>query len=262
MPDIGALAVESSQPAQSQDSQSPIPNVIPRIPTNWKTPARQSPYWEPYEYGKWLASESKWKNRVGRGWVAKKVLGRGGFGIVGHWEYVGPDRDFKPLKDVVVKQATTLRAGGTKGPGLIEEGEFLQSFLSARTKHIVRIYRRVYRDLGAGTLSQDPAAEVHRMFLEFCPGGDLHDVWHKKKTAGELPFSEVQLWMIFHCLARALLVMHCGGENPHGNTNPRSKGEICHFDLKPGNSNSSYPFSDCDMLIGACSSPRWSTYHR
>ena len=31
----------------------------------------------------WLASETDWRDRVGKGWVAKKVLGKGGYGIVG-----------------------------------------------------------------------------------------------------------------------------------------------------------------------------------
>lgn len=33
----------------------------------------------------WLLTEKHWKNRVGKYWKAKKVLGIGGQGIVGHW---------------------------------------------------------------------------------------------------------------------------------------------------------------------------------
>ena len=49
-----------------------------------------------------------------------------------------------------------------------------------------------------------------------------------------LLFSEVELWMIFHCLARALLVMHSGSEDIR-TANRWDKKEICHFDLKPQN---------------------------
>lgn len=47
----------------------------------------------------WLDSEQHWRHRVGKGWVAKRVLGRGSFGIVGHWKYEGADRDQKRLVD-------------------------------------------------------------------------------------------------------------------------------------------------------------------
>jgi hypothetical protein len=57
----------------------------------------------------WLASEKKWKHRIGKGWRGKRVLGMGGQGIVGHWTYEGPDRDRKTVKDIAVKQA--LRYG-------------------------------------------------------------------------------------------------------------------------------------------------------
>ena len=242
MPDIAALTFGNQQPAQPQNPPNPpnpVPNSAPQLSQDWKTPARQIPQGEPYEYTKWLGSESRWKDRVGKGWVANKVLGQGGYGIVGHWEYKGPDRDSKPLKDVVVKQATTWRLGGRKSEGLDEEADFLQTFLTSRTQHIVRIYRRIYKDIGAGTVKPDPTHEVHRIFLEFCPGGDLANFFNKKKRDAQLPLSEIELWMIFHCLARALLVIHSGSENS-GKNQPRwSRKEICHFDLKPQNSNSS-----------------------
>jgi hypothetical protein len=58
---------------------------------------------------KWLASEKNWKNRIGKGWKGKRILGRGGQGIVGHWRYEDADRDTKIVKDIAVKQG--LRAG-------------------------------------------------------------------------------------------------------------------------------------------------------
>jgi hypothetical protein len=60
-------------------------------------------------YSQWLASEKYWQFRIGKGWKGKKVMGRGGQGIVGHWRYEGADRDQKTVKDIAVKQA--LRSG-------------------------------------------------------------------------------------------------------------------------------------------------------
>lgn len=40
---------------------------------------------DPMEGIAWLETEPRWKNGVGKDWAAKKVLGRGGQGIVGHW---------------------------------------------------------------------------------------------------------------------------------------------------------------------------------
>ena len=54
---------------------------------------------EEQENHRWLDSEKNWRNRVGKGWVAKRVLGKGGYGIVGHWTYKGPDRDQKKIAD-------------------------------------------------------------------------------------------------------------------------------------------------------------------
>lgn len=175
-PVVGKVAALNVAPPP----QLPAP---PPPPLNWQTPQRTFRLNEKAWETQWLASEGTWKNRVGKGWVANRVLGKGGYGIVGHWEYKGPDRNLKPLKDVVVKQATTYRAGRRKGAGLKSEDEFLQMFLATKTRHIVRIFRRMYSDVGAGTprLEPDPPdQEVHRIFLEFCPGGDLNNFFDRK----------------------------------------------------------------------------------
>ena len=57
----------------------------------------------------WLKSEKYWKYRIGKGWTGKKIMGKGGQGIVGHWSYEGVDRDQKTVKNIAVKQA--LRSG-------------------------------------------------------------------------------------------------------------------------------------------------------
>jgi hypothetical protein len=37
------------------------------------------------DYDKCLASESGWKRKLGKGWIGKKVLGKGNFGVAGLW---------------------------------------------------------------------------------------------------------------------------------------------------------------------------------
>jgi hypothetical protein len=145
---------------------------------NWTAPTYISPAGENYLRDNWMKSERRWKNRVGKGWVAKKVLGQGGVGVVGHWEYQGPDRAMKPLKDIAVKQAPARRKSRKTnewtGAGLEKEAQFLMLF-AGRTQHIVRMYRHMYKDTGSGpgSVLADLATEVHRIFLEYCPGGDL-----------------------------------------------------------------------------------------
>lgn len=118
----------------------------------------------------WLASEPTWGDaRVGEGWTAIRVLGTGGYGIVGHWRYTGPEN--KAFKDIVVKQ------GLAKNGGLNDDADIHVALAPANSNHIVKMYRHVYTGQGSGTSAKfDPGGVgVHRMFLEYCEGGDLFD---------------------------------------------------------------------------------------
>jgi hypothetical protein len=92
---------------------------------------------------------------VGKDWVAKKVLRRGGFGIVGWWTYEGNDEGQKRMVDVVVKQARFLRYDRTRVSGLNTEFEFLELFRNHKCRHILRVYRKLYTDVGQGTSEYD-----------------------------------------------------------------------------------------------------------
>jgi len=48
--------------------------------------------------------------------------------------------------------------------------------------------------------------------------------------------------MIFHCLARAVLVMHQGSEDADPSAVRWDQQEILHFDLKPDNGKSSMAY--------------------
>jgi hypothetical protein len=73
---------------------------------------------EAVEGVKWQGTEKLWTNRVGKNWVAKRVLGRGGQGIVGHW-LVSCSAEISPRKQIVLcefglEDLTTSALGLTK----------------------------------------------------------------------------------------------------------------------------------------------------
>lgn len=94
-----------------------------------------------------------------------------------------------------------------------------------------------------------PQNDVGRMYIEYCPGGDLEQM-HEKNPQGR-QWAEEEIWRLLECLARGAVVMDSGTENPQTPANiwaqpvfpagyvpaeidPRRP--ICHFDLKPANS--------------------------
>lgn len=121
----------------------------------------------------WQASKSKWKDRVGKSWKPVRVLGRGGQGIVGHWKFDGPDRHLRKLNDVAVKQAVKSGPFYKWGDGFETDARLLTLFQPIKTQHIVKMYRHLYKDVGQQTDDFDYGV-VHRIFLEYCPGGDLY----------------------------------------------------------------------------------------
>lgn len=194
---------------------------------------------------RWLNSDVKWEKRFPAGWKGVKVLGAGGFGIAGHWKYVSdvapaPGSIESQVRDIVVKQTRAAVDNGLR-----YESKFLENLTSTGSRHFPKLYGRVQRDVGTGTeLAIDPhRREVHRIFLEYCPGGSLYsNMQNFKKTrqqGDQMP--EAALWSIFHCLAKAISVMDMGHENDKrvavaDGLEPWIKNEgIVHFDLKPGN---------------------------
>ncbi|KAE8446826.1 hypothetical protein EG329_011603 [Mollisiaceae sp. DMI_Dod_QoI] len=176
----------------------------------------------------WMSTESKWKDRVGKSWKPVKVFGRGSQSVVGHWTYDGSDRAQRTMNDVAVKQAVKKGPTYTWGDGLEKEARLLMLFQQANTPHVVRMYRHLYEDAGQQTDDFDHGV-IHRIFLEYCSGGDLND-WLGDFMNRTTPVPEYDLWCIFHCLARACLVIHHGSEDP---TQPRwGVKEIAHLDPK------------------------------
>lgn len=125
-------------------------------------------------------------------------------------------------------------------------------FTEQGSEHIVKLYTPVYREGGTGaftginpgsswdTLDQIPIdpnglydanLEVDRMYLEYCPNGDLHAT--EKLLLAGVPPPEEYIWRIFECLGKAIYMMELGKENP--NAAPWQETPIAHFDIKPQN---------------------------
>jgi hypothetical protein len=123
----------------------------------------------------WLRRSRSWKGLDPAIWRARKVIGMGGNGLIGLWDYQGTIP--KMPKHMVVKQ-------GTDPGGMGWESRLLKILAGAGSDHIVKIYKGVYRAGGTGTLAsiddipyknaQYPAyREVHRLYLEYWENGDL-----------------------------------------------------------------------------------------
>jgi hypothetical protein len=102
--------------------------------------------------------------------------------VVIHRRYRGQDRDAKGLKEVVVKQSVAVDSQGISHTGLSREARSLEYFKDSGSPHIIKMYRRLYEEPGNNSMSLDEGT-VHRLFMEYCPGGDLHD-WLEKKLIG------------------------------------------------------------------------------
>ncbi|KAF7959596.1 hypothetical protein EAE96_001212 [Botrytis aclada] len=113
----------------------------------------------------------------------------------------------------------------------------LQSLLPpGQNHHIVKLFKRAWVDEGKNYLSQD-VGQVEKMILEYCDS-NLHE-FISLNIRNHTRISERRSWEIFHCLARSLLIMKHGTENP-ADYRPRYDPEsndpnIVHFDLNPKN---------------------------
>ncbi|KIN07272.1 hypothetical protein OIDMADRAFT_109769 [Oidiodendron maius Zn] len=202
----------------------------------------------------WLESNKNWKYGLNELWKGKKVLGMGGYGLVGLWEYKKSDDD---VIRVVVKQS----AG--KDRALKSESDVLSRIAETGTKHVVRLLKKYHEERGQGTSDQwdSDSGYVSRIYLEYCPHGDMKAVMKKLRYVGspmhiwsKIPACSVNssrkveieqgilpeyfVWSVWECLARGLCVLQNGNENREGPRWPYP--EIGHFDIKPHNSKFSH----------------------
>lgn len=185
------------------------------------------------EYKAWLRSEPNWKNRVGKDWRGVRVLGQGGYGITGHYQYVGTNPSVR-VRDLCVKQTATNEFGSFGvggGGGAVQEGDMLNHF-KGTCPHIIQILHGPFNDTGSGVELDGDIDEldapVERIYLELMEGGDLCSAIEKAKKT-KYTWKEEELWSIFYCLAKAVLAMHSGSEDPE--KKKWDKPEVCKFGL-------------------------------
>ncbi len=188
----------------------------------------------------WLRNSKHWVGLDATKWKGRRVIGAGGNGTVGLWDYTGGDDKMPP--SMVVKQADSSAAYGLQW-----ESKLLRHASKTNSVHILKLYKACYLEGGTGAHHKfdplpfnarsgtyNPRKEIARMYMEYCPGGDLEDYVGRRRGR---PIPEEHLWRIFGCLARAFFVLEHGVEHPKmGLDNWRP---ICHFDMKPSNGNSS-----------------------
>ncbi|CZT46761.1 uncharacterized protein RSE6_07246 [Rhynchosporium secalis] len=148
-------------------------------------------------------------------WKATKILGDGGQGLIGLFEY-DPSASDPPMEmKKVVKQVKD-------GSNLQMERELFMRLEVANSEHIIRF--------------MSATGDDQQIVLEFCPQGDLGDLLNQR----------IKRWRIFECLVDACSVLEFGRELEIDlDQSPRSAKAfarpmedwtpIIHFDLKPEN---------------------------
>ncbi|KAK6582490.1 hypothetical protein PZA11_004898 [Diplocarpon coronariae] len=216
----------------------------------------------PQDEAAFLASEPTWKNRIGQGWHGTKLLGKGSFGVTGLWEYLGDDPKAPALKQVVVKQSQfkEYELGSKSGKTTLDEGNLGLMIAGINARHIVRQY-------GGNRLGDRFAhmEEVVKIFLEYCPGGDLNQFIpgragesRSTKIAPE-PLSEMDAWAIFNCLALGVHALDRRSENTFDNIVWEDDEELMHCDLKCDNGESASLLSTFRMFVVSDDSAQFSS---
>jgi len=183
-----------------------------------------------------LNSSPQWKSSLGPGWIGTKLLGKGGFGVAGLFEYHGPASSAPAITQIVVKmseaQLPLFPDPQVFPKSKIDEGITLRRLAACKSQHIVRIY-------GGNRLGDrfGEMGEVVRIFLEYCPGGDVGRFLSGYGESPLEPLEEVDVWALFYCMALGVVVMARGTEDLKAEEwdGVEKFGELVHFDLKPDN---------------------------
>lgn len=192
----------------------------------------------------WFGSEPEWASRVGEGWKGTKILGKGSKGVAGLWEYRPENGDLSnapAVRQMVVKMTQLddseeqgrRRLNGPKTA--FDEGDFGVKISKIGSRHLVRQY--------GGNRLGDYFGEMDRVvkiFLEYCPGGDLDQFFPGSEEEGRnprKPIHEYDLWTMFHCMAVAIAAMERGTEDINAVPwdGEEHDTEFMHCDLKMDN---------------------------
>lgn len=169
--DYGAYIVtQSSSTPSTSSAQTLVGTYNEPPPPPLGTPST----WTVETAKKWLSTSSTW---IGLGnpshWTGIRILGKGGFGVAGLWQYVGPAHlaPVSGIRELCVKQTVV---GRTEKRDVYEEGRILKMLSEVDgCTHVVKMYGGVEEDVFEGL-------GVVRLFLEYCVGGDLGRVLDAK----------------------------------------------------------------------------------
>lgn len=203
---VGAMASSSTQPPPVLPP--PVLNVAASVYQNNEKVARAG--FSTRRQFEWLERSKLWPDLPYNEWTARKVIGAGGYGLCGIWDYTGNDQNMP--RRIAVKQSMDSEA-------LEHESKFLHLAAMTGTKHIVKLYKGCHKSGGTGTGKKfDPLPfnaagrytsrlEVARMYMEYVPGGDLEDFYRGiDKTPGAI-IPEEHLWRMFNCFAKACMIL-------------------------------------------------------
>lgn len=187
------------------------------------------------DYAKWDIAPAEFirsDSGLGNGWVGKRPLGAGGFGMAGLWEKL--DGNGAVVEQMVIKQMGVRK--GIWRSEMPMEVKMMKKMEATKCPSVVRYiaYRRFLHD------------QVHRIYMEFCPHGDLKRLYRRYRkfrfvhrlvrtgfevlNLSRLYMPEPFLWDVFHNLVEAAVAMR------YGPTDGGWAGhEIVHRDIKPGN---------------------------
>lgn len=170
------------------------------------------------DYEKWGTAPAEFirsYSGLGNGWVGKRPLGAGGFGMAGLWEK--RDGNGTVIEQMVIKQIGVRK--GIWRPEMPMEVKMMRKMEETDCPSVVRYegYRRFLHD------------QVHRIYMEYCPHGDLKRLYRRYRKF-RLYMPEPFLWDVFHHLVEAAVAMRYGPEDGGWGGH-----EIVHRDIKPGN---------------------------
>lgn len=176
---VGSTSGSPSNKRQHSGAMSPEPDVDYGVDPDLNRAGKRISERRQRE---WLRRSKTWADLPATEWKAKRVLGGGGQGICGLWEYIGKNPKtpgFLVVKQVVGKTSLALR----------HESKFLRDIQEASgTEHVVKLYKSWHSEGGTGTSfadphpvrddgTYDPKQEVSRIYIEYCEKGDLSRKW-------------------------------------------------------------------------------------
>lgn len=163
-------------------------------------------------------------------WRPVRVLGKGGFGIVGLWQKTNSQDETED--EIAIKEMERPLHGDyhlDRNPSLAREAVVMKQLNDAEKR---RGYS-INNILRLRSFKFFPPSRRWRFYLEFAPYGDLNKLLYSYRAWNSyLP--EEFLWHVFHSLANAATTME-QGPFTHLESEEAIDWSVTHLDIKPDN---------------------------